>query len=42
MQSVHADAFSEEKEPALHGMHVAMLEAPLVADAVPAGHLAHA
>ena len=37
-QSVHCDAFSSEKEPVLHGMQAAMLDTPVLAEAVPAGH----
>ena len=37
-QSVHTEACCEEYDPALHGMHAEMLEAPVMADAVPAGH----
>ena len=38
VQSVHTEACSSENVPVLHGMHAAMLEAPRVGDAVPAGH----
>ena len=41
LQSVHTEACSSEKEPVLHGMQVAMLEAPRTGDAVPAGHFWH-
>jgi hypothetical protein len=40
-QEVHVNASSNENEPAVHGMHAEILEAPFTSDAVPAGHLRH-
>ena len=40
-QSMHTDACVREKEPVLQGMHVELSDAPVVGDAVPAGHGVH-